>query len=924
MKYRVLFILTFFSIKTYSQSAYFQQKVNYQINVQLNDNLHTLDGMAKIRYINRSPDTLGFIWFHLWPNAYKNDRTAFSDHLLENGRTDFYFSEEEQRGYINRLDFRVNNQLAQTEDHPSHIDIVKVILPSPLLPGDSIHITTPFHVKLPFNFSRGGHIGKSYQITQWYPKPAVYDQQGWHPMPYLDQGEFYAELGDYQVDITLPQTYHVLSSGELINPEEDVFMQTLQLVQSSKISTKQTTNETAVPVKTLRFQQNNMHDFAWFAAKNWVMKRDTVTLASGKKVTLHAAFLPQHQSYLSKAMESMKKSVLQKSIELGEYAYPQLSIVDVPSKSNGGMEYPCIATVSSFDNEKALEEVIVHEIGHNWFQGMVGNNEREHAWMDEGLNSYFDRRWKEKSLKKKIFSLEDKYTELLLRTYEKLKIDQPVQTPSADFSSTNYFLSSYHKAANIFERIEQRMSRPAFDSAIRQYVHTWSFKHPQPQDLFQILQQNSSHRLDTLFDLFHNKGSLPITYKKNLRIGFAPSFNMEAKNQIWFSPLPAYNYYDGLMVGGLISNDQLAPPNLRFVFAPLYGIQSKAFNYAGRVSYSWYPDNRFSHIQVGLSAMKFTTNDYTDSAGKKTFTGFRKWAPFVKVVRKPAHPRSTKEQYVQWKGFYLEEDALRFSFDTTGGGRRLNVATLTEGRFLQQLELVMNENRVLYPYQSRFLVEYAKEFTRLSFTGQSYFNYNEKEGAHVRFFVGKFIYNGSRTTKDFFNTSRYHLNMTGPRGREDYTYTNYFVGRNEFEGLLSRQLMMRDGGFKVGTDLLADKVGRSDNWLMALNLVSDIPRQINILDALPIKIPLKFYLDIGTYAEAWDKNFEGSRILYNAGLQLPLLKNTIQVYFPILYSKVYRDYFTSTLPGKKFWNTISFSIDIQQLKFNKLDKNLPF
>ncbi len=166
--------------------------------------------------------------------------------------------------------------------------------------------------------------------------------------------------------------------------------------------------------------------------------------------------------------------------------------------------------------------------------------------------------------------------------------------------------------------------------------------------------------------------------------------------------------------------------------------------------------------------------------------------------------------------------------------------------------------------------------------------------------------------------------MTGPRGREDYTYTNYFVGRNEFEGLLSRQLMMRDGGFKVGTDLLADKVGRSDNWLMTLNLVSDIPRQINILDALPIKIPLKFYLDIGTYAEAWDKNFEGSRILYNAGLQLPLLKNTIQVYFPILYSKVYRDYFSSTLPGKKFWNTISFSIDIQQLKFNKLDKNLPF
>ena len=106
------------------QLSYWQQQVNYTIDVSLNDKKHELTGFEKIDYINNSPDTLTFIWFHIWPNAYKNDKTAFSDQLLENGNTKFYFSEKEQKGYINRLDFKVNEITAETEDHPQHIDIV--------------------------------------------------------------------------------------------------------------------------------------------------------------------------------------------------------------------------------------------------------------------------------------------------------------------------------------------------------------------------------------------------------------------------------------------------------------------------------------------------------------------------------------------------------------------------------------------------------------------------------------------------------------------------------------------------------------------------------------------------------------------------------------------------------------------------------
>jgi len=199
---------------------YWQQEVNYRIDVSLNDIEHSVKGFERITYKNNSPDTLYYIWFHLWQNAYKNDLTAFSDQLLENNRTDFYFSNKDQKGYINQLDFRIDGMIANTEDHPQYIDIIKVILPTPLKPNDSIEITTPFYEKLPFNFSRGGHVGQSYQLTQWYPKPAVYDQKGWHPMPYLDQGEFYSEFGKYDVRITIPKNYVVAATGKLQDQDE--------------------------------------------------------------------------------------------------------------------------------------------------------------------------------------------------------------------------------------------------------------------------------------------------------------------------------------------------------------------------------------------------------------------------------------------------------------------------------------------------------------------------------------------------------------------------------------------------------------------------------------------------------------------------------------------------------------------------------
>src|SRR5436190_6522371 len=245
------------------QLNYWQQQVNYTIDVSLNDKESTLDGFERIEYINNSPDTLKFIWFHIWPNAYKNDKTAFSDQLLENGITKFYFSNPEQKGYINRLDFKVNNITATIEDHPQHIDIIKIILPTPLAPGQKTIITTPFHEKLPYNYSRGGYDGQTYQVTQWYPKPAVYDKNGWHPMPYLDQGEFYSEFGSFDVSITLPKNYVVGATGDLQTEEEKIFLEE-KIKETKDISVFPKDNsfpKSDSETKTIRYTQNNVHDF---------------------------------------------------------------------------------------------------------------------------------------------------------------------------------------------------------------------------------------------------------------------------------------------------------------------------------------------------------------------------------------------------------------------------------------------------------------------------------------------------------------------------------------------------------------------------------------------------------------------------------------------------------------------------------------
>lgn len=921
-------------------STYWQQQVNYTIDVTLNDVDHSLDGYVKMDYTNNSPDTLFFIWIQLWPNAYKNDKTAFSDQLLENGNTDFYFSNNEKKGYINRLAFKVNGTVANILDHPQHQDIVKLILPQPILPKSTAKIETPFHVKLPYNFSRGGHIGQSYQATQWYPKPAVYDKKRWHEMPYLDQGEFYSEFGNYSVQVTLPANYIVAATGEIQNKEaqdllmakskENKFPLTIAVKKTVTAKTKAAILPSSKELATWKFEQQNVHDFAWFADKSFGVDYDTLQLPSGRTIHLYSYYPPEQNDTWKNSIQYLKKSVLTRSEWLGEYPYNTVSAVHAKMGFDGGMEYPTITSISPVATEQELEAVLQHEVGHNWNYGILASNERDHPWMDEGINSFYDEKYEKASMVTPVSKsgfLEKKMPEdieqNILNTLITIKKDQPIKTSSEKFSTINYGIIAYYKTAQWMKVLEKYLGSDMFNKCMQAYYEQWKFKHPYPEDFKAVVEQTSGKNVDSIFYLLTQKGFLAKQGKKKIKLtGFFNLKDTDKYQYISLGPATGYNYYDKFMIGAWVHNYNLPPSKLQFFVAPLYATGSKQLNGTGRMGYNWFPGNDGATIELSVAGSSFTGDTFTDSVNNVAYLRFSKIVPSLKFVFAPSNPRSSITKYLQWKTFFIKEQGLLFSRDTVQQIDIINYPT--ESRYVNQLQFVIQNNRKLYPYKHTLQIEQGEDFARINFTGNCFFNYAKGGGMNVRFFAGKFFYLTDKTFATQFKTEIYHLNMTGPKGDEDYTYTNYFIGRNEFDNFYAQQIMIRDGAFKVRTDFLSSKIGKTDDWLSAVNLTTDIPNAVNPLQVLPIKIPLKAFLDIGTYAEAWKKNAATGRFIYDAGLQVSLFKNMLNIYFPLFYSKVYSNYFKSTITEKRFWKNVSFSIDIQNFDFKKIAQKVAF
>ena len=347
-----------------------QQRVDYSIDVQLDDKQHVLHGHIAMQYTNNSPYALSEVYMHLWPNGYKNNRTAFGKQMKENREMDFYYSEKDERGYIDSVAFLVNGETVQIEK-TEYIDVQKLVLTEPIKSGQTVTFSTPFRVKLPRVFSRLGHEEQDYFITQWYPKPAVYDVNGWNPMPYLNMGEFYSEFGRFEVNITLPDNYTVVATGDVSDTAE---------LSDFKAGRGVDVPASSKQLKTLTFTAEDVHDFAWFASKRWGYVTKQINVGDKKVLARVVAAEPNIED-----LSHIETASTYYSSHVGEYPYSHATVVHGELKAGGGMEYPMITLCDYMDRE-----VIVHEVGHNWFYGILASNERRYPWMDESINSFYE------------------------------------------------------------------------------------------------------------------------------------------------------------------------------------------------------------------------------------------------------------------------------------------------------------------------------------------------------------------------------------------------------------------------------------------------------------------------------------------------------------------------------------------------------
>lgn len=520
----LLSLLSLFTIQlANAQQDYWQQHVSYTIKAELNDKENSITASETIVYKNNSSSSLDFIWFHIWPNAYKNDSTA----LMKQIRNDTARSKKAENfgvGDIEGLAFKVNGATSKTEAHPDYIDIIKVLLPQSLRPGDSITITTPFKTKLPPYFSRSGYADGEFMACQWYPKPAVYDKDGWHEFPYLDMGEFYSEYADYDVTITLPAAYVVGATGVLQTKEEaDAY---------KMVGGKNAANRKGKPVlyqtkntgtKTLRYTAYNVPDFAWFADKNFVIQYDTLQLPSGKIIDAYSYYHNKEKTIWNNSIDYIEDAVRKYSGWIGEYEYPVVQAVEGPkNNSSGGMEYPMVTLITSPDAKvETLDGVIAHEVGHNWFMSMLGSNERMHTWQDEGLNSYFQFRYEaEKYRANSIFGdaipddikklPADKFLEIIYNVIDQnVPMQAAMDIPADKFaSSEEYGIVSYVKTALWMYRLEQAVGREKVDAAFKEYFAEWHDKHPQPEDLKAAFEKSIGLDLTRFFSLIKKEGRL--------------------------------------------------------------------------------------------------------------------------------------------------------------------------------------------------------------------------------------------------------------------------------------------------------------------------------------------------------------------------------------------------------------------------------
>ncbi|MFY0604018.1 MAG: M1 family metallopeptidase [Flavobacteriaceae bacterium] len=471
-----------------NNSAYWQQKVDYTMDIDMNVNNYQYKGIQKLVYTNNSPDELNNVYYHLYFNAFQPNSQMdirsrnIADPSSKIGDRISRLSPSEI-GYI-----KVNSlqQDGIAVSYETVGTILEVKLNTPIKPGQSVTFDMVFDAQVPVQIRRSGRNSKegvALSMTQWYPKMAEYDFEGWHTPPYIAR-EFHGIWGDFDVTLHIDKNYVVGGSGYIQNPQEvghgyEDKSKPLNLPNTDKLS--------------WHFKAPNVHDFTWAADPEY--NHDIYKMNNGidlhffYKKTLDAKYLEGWKKLQPATAQLMNYF----SEHIGQYPYKQYSVIQ---GGDGGMEYAMSTLITGKRSYGSLFGVTAHEMAHTWFQFLLASNESKHPWMDEGFTSYISNLAEDLILKQ---NQENPHIGSYKRYYKtvQLGIEESLST-HADRYHYNYSYStaSYSKGNIFLSQLEYVIGKENTAKAIKKYFTDFSFKHPTPNDIKRSAEKVSGIHLD--------------------------------------------------------------------------------------------------------------------------------------------------------------------------------------------------------------------------------------------------------------------------------------------------------------------------------------------------------------------------------------------------------------------------------------------
>ncbi len=528
--------------------GYWQQRADYDISASLDTAASRVTGTETITYTNNSPEELSHLWLQLDQNLFKKGSRGNDEYdsprirwrgAFRNGGDELSSVVIIQDGMKEAAHFVIN-------------DTRMMIQLSKPLPGHGgklqIQIVWSFDVSR-YGSDRMGRFesgaGTVYEIAQWYPRMYVYDDvRGWNPLPYLGQGEFYLEYGDFNVQITVPRDYIVVGTGVLQNPDDVLTGEERDRIEEARKADKTVhvisedevgrsdTRPSGHGNLTWKFRAENVRDFSWAASKAFIWDAshwdDVLLMAVYPKegiATNSGSGRPGWES----VVQMMRHTFMYYSDNYFHYPYPvAVNVAGIV----GGMEYPMIVFCSARARGQSLYSVTDHEFGHSWFPMTVGSDERRHAWMDEGFNTfinyYSNKDFYGDSAVQNRSMQADTIAKWMLTSWN----DQPIDARADQVLPSNLGFLEYRKPGFGLRLLREFIVGPdRFDPAFRAYIRRWAFKHPQPSDFFRTIEDYtgedlswfwrgwfySTHVLDQAVDSVISDSAVSIVYLSNKR-----------------------------------------------------------------------------------------------------------------------------------------------------------------------------------------------------------------------------------------------------------------------------------------------------------------------------------------------------------------------------------------------------------------------